>query len=157
MHVAPSGAHNHLCDLWQHNQWVVLAHATNQSTVGVKHRVLCTPNLNRHASTILGRCAGAQASASMLIRLSLSVLGAHSFTPSWRLDTTEILQGNLACPSEPPVYPMQASLVTKLSTIYDAHPMPSNVDQNQQNPLSIGHFNNFFLKNLQNFKTRNVC
>ena len=48
---------------------------------------------------------------------------------------------------------MQASSVTKLLMIYDAHSLPSNECQNKQNPSSFGHFRRFFRQILQNFST----
>ena len=111
-------------------------------------RVLCTPNLNRHTSTNLGRCAGVQAGVPICTQVC-----QHAFTPYRHVDTTEILQDKLVCPGVPLARPMQTSLVTQSPTIYNAHIMPSNVQQqiNEIHQVLVVSVLFYFVKMLSKF------
>ena len=113
--------------------------------------VLCTPNLNWHASTILDMLAGAQAGAPML---TWFLPGRRRLHLGRHLDTTDtcILQGIFAHADTCNLVMMTS--VIKLPLIYDARPLSSNAPQNQQNPSRLGHFKKIFQTNSSEFINR---
>ena len=115
--------------------------------------VLCTPNLNRYASTNLGRCARAQTGAPGLRqvrqgsgRCARAQAGAPMLTqlrpggtqlhPGWMSRYYRNLARQAGVPRGPLACRMRTSSVTKSLAIYDAHPMPLNAHQNQRNILT---------------------
>ena len=87
---------------WHCNEDLLVVWSLNEYLL--YYTVLSTPNLNSHASTILGRCTRVQA----------GVLCSRQTSRYYR--NLRQAGGPLACP-------MWASSVTKSPTIYDDHPI----------------------------------